>query len=76
LNAAQNGQRRFEGDSSEIEKIAKQILEPLRDAELELSKRLEVLVEKDKIRAALEDDVPAGCERETKANFEAVGKGT
>jgi hypothetical protein len=75
LNAAQNGQRRFEGDPAEIEKIAKQILEPLREAELELSKRLEVLVEKDKIRAALEDEVPAGFERETKAYFEAVGKG-
>jgi len=75
LNAAQNGQRRFDGDPSEIEKIAKEILEPLRQAEMELSKHLEVLVEKDKIRAALEDEVPAGHEKETKAYFEAIGKG-
>jgi hypothetical protein len=75
LTAAQAGQRRFTGDPSEIEKIAKEILEPLREAELELSKRLEVLVEKDKIRAAMEDEAPAGFEKETKAYFEVVGKG-
>jgi hypothetical protein len=63
LNAAQNGQRRLKAILQRSKKIAKQILEPLRDAELELSKRLEVLVEKDKIRAALEDEVPAGFER-------------
>jgi hypothetical protein len=66
LTAAQNGERRFDGDPSEIEKIAKEILEPLREAELELSKRLETLVEKDKIRAALEDEFPAGYEKSHK----------
>jgi hypothetical protein len=40
-----------------------------------LSKRLEILVEKDKIRAALEDETPAAYEKEVKAYFETVGKG-
>ena len=75
LTAAQNGQRRFQGDPAEIEKLVQQILTPLREAEVELAKHLEVLVEKDKIRAALEDDTPAAFKNEVKAYYEAVGKG-
>jgi hypothetical protein len=75
LTAAQTGQRRFEGDPAEIERLVKEILNPLRDAEVELAKHLEVLVEKDKIRAALEDDTPSGFRNEVKAYYEAVGKG-
>jgi hypothetical protein len=75
LNAAQNGQGRFNGDPNAIEKIAQQILDPLREAELELAKHLEILVEKDKIRAALEEDTPAAYQNEVKAYYEAVGKG-
>jgi len=75
LAAAQNGQGRFKGDTAELEKLAQQILNPLREAELELAKHLEVLVEKDKIRAALEDDIPAAYQDEAKTYFEAIGKG-
>jgi len=52
-----------------------QILNPLREAEVDLAKHLEILVEKDKIRAALEDDTPAAFQNEVKAYYEAVGKG-
>ncbi len=69
------GQGRFKGDPAEIEKLAQQILNPLREAELELASHLEILVEKDKIRAALEDDTPAAFQNEVKAYYEAVGKG-
>ena len=75
LGAAQNGQGRFKGDPAEIEKLAQQILNPLREAELELAKHLELLVEKDKIRAALEDDIPAAYQNEAKTYFEAIGNG-
>jgi hypothetical protein len=75
LSAAQQGQARFRADPSEIERIAQGVLDPLREAELELSRHLEILVEKDKIRAALEDETPAKYENEVKAYFEAVGKG-
>ena len=56
-------------------RLAQQILNPLREAELELARHLEILVEKDKIRAALEDDTPAAYQNEVKAYYEAVGKG-
>ena len=75
LNAVQNGQNRFKGDPAEIEKLVQQILNPLREAEVDLAKHLEILVEKDKIRAALEDDTPAAFQNEVKAYYEAVGKG-
>ena len=39
LAAAQQGQGRFKGDTAELEKLAQQILNPLREAELELAKR-------------------------------------
>ena len=75
LNALQNGRGRFAGDPAEIEKLVQQILNPLREAEVDLAKHLEILVEKDKIRAALEDDTPAAFQNEVKAYYEAVGKG-
>jgi hypothetical protein len=75
LNAVQNGRGRFQGDPAEIEKLVQQILNPLREAEVDLAKQLEILVEKDKIRAALEDDTPAAFQNEVKAYYEAVGKG-
>jgi hypothetical protein len=75
LAAAQSGEGRFNRDPAALENIAKQILDPLREAELELAKHLEILVEKDKIRAALEDELPAAYQNESKAYFEIVGKG-
>jgi len=75
LAAAQGAQGRFKGNPADIEKLAQDILNPLREAELELSRHLEILVEKDKIRAALEDDTPAAFQNEVKAYYEAVGKG-
>jgi hypothetical protein len=59
---------------SNIEKLAQQIMNPLREAEVELARSLQTLVEKDKIRAAMEDAIPAG-DGNVKAYFEAIGKG-
>jgi hypothetical protein len=51
-------------------------MNPLREAEIELARSLQSLVEKDKIRAAMEDAIPAGvAEAPVKAYFEAIGKG-
>jgi len=75
IRAAQNGQNGFKGDMSQIEKLAQQIMNPLREAEVELARSLQTLVEKDKIRAAMEDDIPATSQGEVKAYFEAIGKG-
>ena len=75
IRAAQEGQSRFNGDMSQLEKIAQQIMVPLREAEIELARSLQTLVEKDKIRAAMEDEIPAAHQNEVKAYLEAVGKG-
>jgi chromosome segregation ATPase len=75
IQAANNVQNRFNGDPSQLEKLAQQILEPLREVELELSRTYQSLVEKDKIRAAIEDEIPAAFQNEVKAYLETVGKG-
>jgi hypothetical protein len=76
IAAVQSGNRGLGGaDLSEIEKMINQILTPLREAEIDLSKTLQSLVEKDKIRAAMEDNIPAASQTEVKAYFEAIGKG-
>ena len=75
LTAAQSGNRGFGGDLSEIEKIANQIMNPLREAEIELSRSLQSLVEKDKIRAAMEDEIPAASRGVVTPYLEAIGKG-
>jgi hypothetical protein len=75
ISNAENVQRRFSGDPGEIDRLMGQILEPLREAELELSRSYQSLVEKDKIRAALEDEIPAAFQKEVKAYLEAAGKG-
>jgi hypothetical protein len=74
LQAATSGNQRFSGDPNEISKIAEQILKPLREAELELNRSYQILVEKDKIRAVQEEDFLPGFQKEQKAYFEAVGK--
>jgi len=75
IRAAQEGQNGFKGDMSQIEKLAQQVMNPLREAEVELARSLQTLIEKDKIRAAMEDDIPAAFQNEVKAYLEAVGKG-
>jgi hypothetical protein len=75
LNAAQQGGRGLGGDPQAIERIAQQILNPLREAEVDLAKSLQLLIEKDKIRAVLEEDIPPAHHDEVKAYLEAVGRG-
>jgi hypothetical protein len=76
ITAAQNGNQGLTGASlAEIEKMINQVLTPLREAEIDLSKTLQSLVEKDKIRAAMEDDIPSANRNEVKAYLELIGKG-
>jgi len=75
VRAAQDGSNGFKGDMSQIEELAKQIMNPLREAEVEMARSLQTLVEKDKIRAAMEDDIPPAFQNEVKAYLEKVGKG-
>ena len=73
LNAVQSGQR-LAGDPDAIAKITQQVLDNLRKVEGELAKSLELLIEKDKIRTAQEDEYPASHSDQIKAYFETVGR--
>jgi hypothetical protein len=49
------------------------IIDPLRMVELQLSRELQLMTEKDNIRAAQEEDVPAGYKKSTEDYFKALG---
>ena len=51
------------GNPQAIEKLAQQILDPLRGVELELSRSLQLLLAKENIRSAQEDEIPQGYQK-------------
>jgi len=51
------------GDAAEIEKLAQQIIDPFRSIELELSRTLELLLAKENIRSAQEEEIPEGYKK-------------
>ena len=51
------------GDPSVIEKMAQQIIDPLKSVELDLSRALELLLAKENIRSAREDEIPQGYQK-------------
>jgi len=48
------------GDPKAVEKLAQQIIEPFKGIEMELSRALQILLNKDNIRSAQEDEIPQG----------------
>lgn len=57
------GRDRFSGDPVELNRLAQQIIDPFKTIELELSKTLQVLVGKENIRSAREEEIPAGYKK-------------
>ena len=51
------------GDPSAIAKLADQIIEPFRGVEMELSRALQIMLAKENIRSAQEDEIPAGYQK-------------
>jgi hypothetical protein len=51
------------GNPQAIEQLAQQIIDPLKSIELELSRELQILLAKENIRSAQEDDIPTGYEK-------------
>jgi hypothetical protein len=51
------------GDPAEIAKLAQQIIDPFRSLELELSRELQVLLAKENIRSAQEEEIPEGYKK-------------
>jgi hypothetical protein len=65
INALQNLERNsgLAGNPQAIERLAQQIIDPLKSIELELSRELQILLAKENIRSAQEDDIPTGYEK-------------
>jgi len=51
------------GDPRAIDKLEQQVIDPFKGVELELSKKLQILLEKDNIRSAQEDEIPQGYQK-------------
>jgi len=51
------------GDPRAIDRLAAQIIDPLRGIELELSRNLQLLLSKENIRSAQEDEIPQGYQK-------------
>ena len=51
------------GDPRAIDRLAQQIIDPLRGIELELSRNLQLLLSKENIRSAQEDEIPHGYQK-------------
>lgn len=51
------------GDPAEIEALRREIIDPFRSIELELSKELQLLIGKENIRTAAEEEIPAEYKR-------------
>ena len=51
------------GDPRAIDRLASQIIDPLRGIELELSRNLQLLLSKENIRSAQEDEIPQGYQK-------------
>ena len=50
-------------DPRAIDRLASQIIDPLRGIELELSRNLQLLLSKENIRSAQEDEIPQGYQK-------------
>ena len=51
------------GDPAQLDKLAQQIIDPFRSVELELSRELQVLLAKENIRSAQEEEIPEGYKK-------------
>jgi hypothetical protein len=73
LQAAINDSR-FAGDPRAIDKL-QQIIDPFKGVELELSKALQILLAKDNIRSAQEDEIPAGYQKLVEEYYKKLSNG-
>jgi hypothetical protein len=51
------------GNPQAIEQLARQIIDPLKSIELELSRELQIMMAKENIRSAQEEGIPTGYEK-------------
>ncbi len=77
LNRIMNAMRRRmdgqPGDLAEIEALVSDIILPFRSVELELSRELQLLIGRENIRSAQEDEIPARYRRLVEEYYERLG---
>jgi hypothetical protein len=64
---------KYPGDPAEIQKLAEQIIDPLKNVELELSRRLEIMTAKDNVRSAREDEIPTNYKKLVEDYYKRLG---
>jgi hypothetical protein len=65
---------RSAGDPADLQRLTQEVVEPFRNLELELSRKLELLTQKDVVRSAREEDIPAGTKKQTEKYYIEIGK--
>jgi hypothetical protein len=74
IRGLQNAIRsRTPGDPAEIERLAQQIIDPLRSVELELSRALQLIMAKDNIRSIQEDEIPSDYRKLVEEYYKKLG---
>ena len=74
IQALQGLQRgNYSKDPDELLRGLQGIIDPLRNVELQLSRELQLLTEKENIRSAQEEDVPANYKKGTEDYYKALG---
>jgi hypothetical protein len=74
IRGLQNATRsRTPGDPAEIERLAQQIIDPLRSVELELSRALQLIMAKDNIRSIQEDEIPSDYRKLVEEYYKKLG---
>jgi hypothetical protein len=63
------------GDAKKLEELSRQLIEPFRKMEFELSRRLDLLLGKEQLRSARDEDFPASLKGALGNYFEKIGKG-
>ena len=63
------------GNAADLDKLVKDIIEPLKNVELELSRRLQIMMAKDNIRSAQEDEIPSSYRKLVEDYYKRLGSG-
>ena len=66
---------RYNGDPAEIEALRREVIDPFRSIELELSRELQVLIGKENIRSAADEEIPAGYKKLVEEYYKKLSDG-
>jgi len=67
---------RIAGNPQAIDRLTNQIIDPLRGVELELSRALNIMMAKENIRSAQEDEIPEGYQKLVEEYYKKLSSST